>query len=362
MEVRKGVNNQIMKSLRIRWIDIAKGICIISIVIGHVCHNSFIRTYTLSFDVPMFFFLSGLCYRKPVSSTEYFINKIKRVVVPYFFFSLVSILVFAIAGRIIPQIGNIMNYSLKDNILIMLWGNSKPDVMKYNSPLWFLPCYFSVIIMALIVVKIVDFLCNIRYIREIILICLILMGRGCSIPSITLPWHCETAVSMLVWFELGIIFKEKCLFDCSIKFKNGVIVIFLVVGVLFGFINRDIAKTSLQVRQDVYGVLVLYYLSAFFGIVGFSLLSQRIGRNKILEYCGRNSLSILVVHKFPVLFFQQLFPPTKAALIDSNSIVGIGTGIIVTIISMILSLIVCNVIKRVCPFVLGEKRINMGSL
>ena len=80
------MSSQIMKSYRIHWIDIAKGICIISIVIGHVYHNSFIRTYALSFDVPMFFFLSGLCYRKPDDSIEYFINKIKRVVVPYFSF------------------------------------------------------------------------------------------------------------------------------------------------------------------------------------------------------------------------------------------------------------------------------------
>lgn len=303
-----------MKSYRIHWIDIAKGICIISIVIGHVYHNSFIRTYALSFDVPMFFFLSGLCYRKPDDSIEYFINKIKRVVVPYFSFSLISILVFAVAGRIMPQISNIMNCSLEDNILVMLWGNSKPDVMKYNSPLWFLTCYFSVLVLAFIVEKIVDFLRNVRYVREIIIICLILIGGGDSTPSITLPWHLETAVSMLVWLELGITFKEKKLFDRSIKFKNVIIVIFLVVGALLGFINRDIIKTSLQVRQDIYGVHVLYYLGAFFGIMGFSLLSQRIGKNKILEYCGRNSLSILVVHKFPVLFFQELFPPLQKRL------------------------------------------------
>lgn len=349
------MSSQIIKSHRIRWIDIAKGICIISIVTGHVYHNSFIRTYALSFDVSMFFFLSGLCYRKPNNSIEYFISKIKRVVVPYFSFSLISILVFAVAGRIMPQIGDSISCSLKDNILVMLWGNSKPDVMKYNSPLWFLTCYFSVLILVFIVEKLQIFIHNVRYTRGIIIICLVLVG-GVSHCRLTLPWHLETAVSMLAWFELGMIFKEKRLFDRSIKYKNGIIVTFLVLGALAGFINRNITKTSLQVRQDIYGVYVLYYLSAFFGIICFSLLSQKIEKSKILEYCGRNSLSILVVHKFPVLFFQQLFLPTKAALADSNSIVGIITGIVIMIISIILSLIVCNVIKRVCPLVLGEQK------
>lgn len=160
---------------------------------------------------------------------------------------------------------------------------------------------------------------------------------------------------MLVWFELGTIFMEKKLFDCSIKYKNGIIVILLVFGALFGFVNRDIIKTSLQVRQDIYGIHGLYYLSAFCGIMGFSLLSQTIRNNKILEYCGKNSLSILVVHKFPILFFQELLPPTKEALIYSNSIVGISTGIIVVFISIILSLIACDVIKRVCPLAFGGK-------
>lgn len=160
---------------------------------------------------------------------------------------------------------------------------------------------------------------------------------------------------MLVWFEIGIIFKEKKFFDNFIGLKDGIIIIFLGIGALFGFINRDIIKTSLQVRQDIYGVHILYYFSAFLGIMGFSLLSQKIKKNKILEYCGRNSLSILVVHKFPVLFFQKLCPFTRNILEDSNSIMGICVGIIITIISIVMSLIICKGIKRVCPIMLNEK-------
>ena len=168
--------------------------------------------------------------------------------------------------------------------------------------------------------------------------------------------HFENAVYMGWWFVLGIIFNVNNFFFRSIGLKNGIIVIFLGIGALFGFINRDIIKTSLQVRQDIYGVHVLYYLSAFLGIMGFSLLSQKIEKNKILEHCGRNSLSILVVHKFPVLFFQQLCPYTTNILEDSNSITGICIGIIITIISIVASLVVCEGIKRVCPIMLNEKQ------
>lgn len=39
---------------RMEWIDVAKAICILSIVLGHTLKSSYLRTYTLSYDVPMF--------------------------------------------------------------------------------------------------------------------------------------------------------------------------------------------------------------------------------------------------------------------------------------------------------------------
>lgn len=133
---------------RISWIDIARGMCIIAIVIGHTLKNSWLRTYTLSFDVPMFFFLSGFCYKHTYDIMNYFLKKIKAIVIPYFSFSLFSIIVFGVAGKVIGQLNDIMDCSIVHNIIVMIYGNSKPDVMKYNSPLWFLTCFFSVLIMS----------------------------------------------------------------------------------------------------------------------------------------------------------------------------------------------------------------------
>lgn len=43
-------------------IDIAKGICIFLVVLGH-CHNAgFIRHYIYLFHMPLFFFLSGMFF------------------------------------------------------------------------------------------------------------------------------------------------------------------------------------------------------------------------------------------------------------------------------------------------------------
>lgn len=350
------MNNITLRKERIPWIDIARGICIISIVLGHTYHNSFIRTYTLSYDVPMFFFLSGLLYHFSEDTVGYILHRARKVVVPYISFSLLSILFFAIAGRLIPQITSIVNCSVVENVRVMLWGNSKPDIMKYNSPLWFLTCFFVVSVLAQLVEIIVR---NFPWgsIRLPFILALIIVGGDISTPENIYPWHLETAVSMLVWFELGIWFNNNRIYEITERLKKYWIVLpLLSLGGVFGFINRNIAMTSLQVRQDIYGNHVFYYLSALLGTIGFSLLSQMIYKNKILEYCGKSSLFILLVHKFPILFFQQLFPFTKSVLSDSNSLLGIAVGLFIAFIAIVTSCVTCEMLMKGFPYIFGEKR------
>lgn len=50
-------------SNRIRWIDTARGIAILLVVLGHCIGNSTdpVNKVILSFHMPLFFFISGLC-------------------------------------------------------------------------------------------------------------------------------------------------------------------------------------------------------------------------------------------------------------------------------------------------------------
>lgn len=89
---------------RIHWIDIARGMCIIAIVIGHVYTDGYLRWYLFSFHVPAFFYLSGLCFKENEEFAVFIIKRIKTIVVPYFFYSIISILIFWIAGRYINSL------------------------------------------------------------------------------------------------------------------------------------------------------------------------------------------------------------------------------------------------------------------
>ena len=59
---------------RINWIDVAKGIGIFIIVLGHVLKTGFLRQLIFSFHVPFFFLLSGVT----LNTNQKFLNFVKK--------------------------------------------------------------------------------------------------------------------------------------------------------------------------------------------------------------------------------------------------------------------------------------------
>ena len=68
-------------------IDIAKGICIFLVVLGH-CHDAgFIRHYIYLFHMPLFFFLSGMFFHPEEKLAYGIYKKVRTLIVPYLFFA-----------------------------------------------------------------------------------------------------------------------------------------------------------------------------------------------------------------------------------------------------------------------------------
>ena len=66
---------------RIEWIDTAKGIGLILVILGHL-HIPFMTTWIYLFHMPLFFFLSGLVYSGgKYTWKQYLIKKAKSLLV-----------------------------------------------------------------------------------------------------------------------------------------------------------------------------------------------------------------------------------------------------------------------------------------
>jgi fucose 4-O-acetylase-like acetyltransferase len=85
-----------MNTNRLLFIDIARAICIVLVVIGHYVPDNSPNWYLIlhniiySFHMPLFMFVSGYVYsaaKKPMEYKHFIFNKFKRLMVPYFFVS-----------------------------------------------------------------------------------------------------------------------------------------------------------------------------------------------------------------------------------------------------------------------------------
>ena len=74
---------------RILWLDIAKGIGIILMVLGHTGLPSMINNWIFSFHMPLFFIISGILFNpsRYVSSIKFIQKRVLTLLLPYLIFS-----------------------------------------------------------------------------------------------------------------------------------------------------------------------------------------------------------------------------------------------------------------------------------
>lgn len=169
---------------RIQWIDIAKCIAILGVVLAHTSSHylcAFVQTYNVAF----FFFLSGLTFcrdddckdqfRFDNRSVKIFASRLfKSILLPYFLWGLISIAVYFIVGQFI-QIGA-NSTDLLNNILALLYGNSNSEFFEWNRPLWFLPALALIWISWFAYLKLTSYFCISLVLRGVGCLALILIG------------------------------------------------------------------------------------------------------------------------------------------------------------------------------------------
>ena len=128
---------------RLTWIDVAKAIAIFLVVFGHTMRGGPVQKIIYSFHVPVFFFISGMTC-KTDGIKKRIRNDIKRIMIPYYCFGGISIVIFAILGRFAAgKLGMSIDTSPVKSILGLLYATDVNSALKFNAPLWFLPCLFA---------------------------------------------------------------------------------------------------------------------------------------------------------------------------------------------------------------------------
>ena len=290
--------------VRITWIDTAKGICILLVVLQHVSNRVDIdypfKNDFLTFRMPLYFILSGLFFKTYEGFWGFTKRKINKLLIPYIFF-------FSFGGVIIPVL-----FFYAFGISLSSYDGYGFEAFKYifsehyicNPSIWFLACLFEVNIYFYLITKISHFISAHETRTDLLIIVLSLLlgfvGVLLYLLHIKLPYFIDSAFSALPFFGFGWLLRNKTNF-LHIKRSRSVIIksiIFIILSMaLIHFFNHGRLSILSNTFGGITGVLQLYP----YGIIGTICVlsfSRIVGQVPLISFLGRYSIIVLCIHYY----------------------------------------------------------------
>lgn len=321
---------------RIGYLDVARGIGILLVVLGHNDFGTispFFQQVIYSFHIPLFFFLAGYLINTDLSFLGYFRKRFHSVLKPYLF--TIFLIYFASVSfekmgfqtaltRIVKSLYGTINY--------IDWGQ-----------LWFLPHLFVVSLYAFMFLVVVGRLQNhwvrwgillltlavsIPFLRAFYPFSIALFGKEYELYG--LPFSLDIVLLSGFFFLLG---NEVRLVSSEETFENILLLIGAAVG-LFLLNYLFSYRTDFAVR--VYESFLVNTAEAILGIFFVLALSHQIDIHAqrlagLFKYLGNISLIILLFHT-PI----QAFWGEKVMSLTNNLSFSIVVGFIMGVIGPIL--------------------------
>lgn len=341
---------------RIFAFDAAKAIGIFFIVIGHVFHDQGIYAqYVYSFHVPLFFFLTGVTFSRGKNGFwKFLIQKLTRLLVPFYIFAAVSWGAYAILGKFVSSFAEkAIDSSVPAIIISTLKG-----YCAVNTPLWFLPCLFLELLFLYAITFIIDRIASKRRLLYALFGVSIIAAIAIQyviykfslFPTKAPIFKADVAIAMLPFSLSGVLFSKFAAQNQKTLRKPYIFILSLLCVAAGGFSALKL-NVLVGYQSSEYGRILIFYLSAFMSVLGFTLLCFFIPKLKVISYIGSNTMPILLMHKFPVVFFHTLCPFISERLADKS----LFWSAIAALLSIGLCLLVALPIHKIAPFVLGEK-------
>lgn len=333
------MNENTLKN-RKNYIDIAKGIGIILVVLGHClaygCQNR-IFSAIYAFHMPLFFFLSGYVY-KIKEADKFFSAKLKSLLLPVMFFEGFNLIIFFL----IKILCKLVSHKIGNYYGCMTFGGFWfPMTLLYISSFYFLFDF-----------KVAQ---KIKYpFLSKLISAIIFLGIGLVYAKKISDKPNQLITTAMVgyfFYALGNIFSVKSgniLKKLSEKNNYRILSVFialLLFVLLFYFVG--FSSHTVDMNTSRYNCRSLFILNALLGTFAVLFLSLGIKQSKILEWYGKNSLMILFVH----------IPLWKSFdfMIERSKIFGGGyKSIVVFIISLVLSTLIVKTINRYFSFLTGK--------
>lgn len=274
----------VIKTKRVEWIDVMKGILILFVILSHTYPAVIYRLFFTPFFLTMFFWASGYTFSLKSDFKTFLCGKGRRLIIPFFVLGSIRVLITCVlSGQAIGE--SFGQFSLQINC--------KGDEM------WFVSCLFVSSILFYGIIKMTSG----RYEKlqqksQVVQMIMILAISGILMivgffdmkaVGIKFAWELELACVMVFYMALGFCYKKEEI-RLSRLIRNEKFV--AVTSILYLIIACGIQKKS-DIHAEQIPSPFLFVLTSLLAIAPLIWISETIAQKRIKKYfifLGQNTI------------------------------------------------------------------------
>ncbi len=335
----------IQNKKRIAWVDVAKAIAIIFVLLAHYDRNAVDRVAAISmmFCVQLFFFMSGMFANcEKYSFKEYIRRQAKALMLPYVAFSVINFIFHYVFNRGLPA------ETVKEIVVNIILARRNYMLV---AAMWFLPCLFLVSIIYKLLTM------AIKNKKLLLLLCFAASAFAkVFMQEPILPFTANQAVRFIFYFAAGSMiypyikdlsvekFKAQ-----NIKVKAAIIIYTVVAAVLIYILYKK--EYIIYFVNDF-----LFYLSLFINTV--MIISFVVIISVLLSWCvplvkaGQNTLGFCCLENINRAVVNTAMAVTGIGFIPNTPL----KVIVFNFIAMGVGYVIIMAINHFCPVLLGKSK------
>lgn len=278
------------------WIDILKGIGILTVVAGHI--GNILPPQFGLLRMPLFLFVAGYLYKIHTDRRVYLHKKVVHLLVPYICF-----LVFLYIPQAVMSVKH-GHETVAEAVMKGLLGGQL--LVGRAGVFWFITCLF-------ITQQITNYLLTkysdktVGIIMSILLFLSFLSSE--LLPDLWLPWSLNSVLAAAPIFFTGYLFKKH-----PLNFKG--FQYLLLIGVII--VSLNVSNNVYNMKSNNFGIPFLTFISAIVAIISLIPIAQWLVKSVFaattFSTISKGSMIIMYLHQ-PVQFLLKGIFPTHNSLL-----------------------------------------------
>ncbi len=259
---------------RIGWLDTARAIGIVSVVVGHITDDPSVRAAAFHFHMPLFFMLSGMVFI-PAPLYKVAMQRARTLLLPY----VAWLTIVAAADVLVAAVTGHQTYLPWERpaaaLARLLLGGT--FLVGPFGIFWFVTCLYLVQIAAAAVLRCRE--------RSVLVIAIALFVIAQIVPAAPNPWGVISAPAALFFFIVGALHRRH-----ADRFGRPLF-LSTIGAALLSLISRPLDLKIADVGSPVLGMIAALGLCHL-----LVMAARRLPKFMIVDAVGRASLVIMYVH------------------------------------------------------------------